>query len=135
THALGGLLYILEQEGLVFPEVRGAQGSGTRQVLDAALGGLARPLIELSSTTADKASAVSGTGPAVLRVRRHGKRRPSRAWRPPGGLGGAGRCRRLRGPCRCETGGRRTGRPGPRRCRAAAPQRPSRRPRRPRHRR
>ncbi|NGO10137.1 LysR family transcriptional regulator [Streptomyces sp. HC44] len=41
-------------------------GSGTRQVLEAALGGLARPLIELSSTTAVKASAVSGAGPAVL---------------------------------------------------------------------
>jgi molybdate transport repressor ModE-like protein len=41
-------------------------GSGTRQVLDVALGGLARPLIELSSTTAVKASAVSGAGPAVL---------------------------------------------------------------------
>ncbi|WP_244188040.1 LysR substrate-binding domain-containing protein, partial [Streptomyces regalis] len=34
--------------------------------LDAALGGLARPLIELSSTTAVKAAAVSGAGPAVL---------------------------------------------------------------------
>ncbi|MFM9448022.1 LysR family transcriptional regulator [Streptomyces acidiscabies] len=43
------------------------KGSGTRQVLDAALGGLAlRPLIELSSTTAVKAAAVSGAGPAVL---------------------------------------------------------------------
>ncbi|MCC5475128.1 LysR family transcriptional regulator [Streptomyces sp. NPDC059680] len=42
------------------------RGSGTRQVLDAALGGLARPLIELSSTTAVKASAVSGAGPSVL---------------------------------------------------------------------
>ncbi|GHD96240.1 LysR family transcriptional regulator [Streptomyces naganishii] len=41
-------------------------GSGTRQVLDVALGGLARPLIELSSTTAVKAAAVSGAGPAVL---------------------------------------------------------------------
>jgi molybdate transport repressor ModE-like protein len=41
-------------------------GSGTRQVLDAALGGLARPLIELSSTTAVKSAAVSGAGPAVL---------------------------------------------------------------------
>ncbi|MER5600124.1 LysR family transcriptional regulator [Streptomyces sp. NPDC002265] len=41
-------------------------GSGTRQVLDAALGGLARPLIELSSTTAVKAAAVGGAGPAVL---------------------------------------------------------------------
>ncbi|MDT0467706.1 LysR family transcriptional regulator [Streptomyces gibsoniae] len=42
------------------------EGSGTRQVLQAALGGLARPLLELSSTTAVKASAVSGAGPAVL---------------------------------------------------------------------
>ncbi|MPY45054.1 LysR family transcriptional regulator, partial [Streptomyces phyllanthi] len=42
------------------------QGSGTRQVLDEALGGLARPLIELSSTTAVKAAAVSGAGPAVV---------------------------------------------------------------------
>ncbi len=42
------------------------EGSGTRQVLDAALGGLARPLIELSSTTAVKAAAVGGAGPAVL---------------------------------------------------------------------
>ncbi|MFE2583693.1 LysR substrate-binding domain-containing protein [Streptomyces sp. NPDC059378] len=41
-------------------------GSGTRQVLEAALGGLARPLIELSSTTAVKAAAVGGAGPAVL---------------------------------------------------------------------
>ncbi|MET8978608.1 LysR family transcriptional regulator [Streptomyces sp. NPDC004539] len=43
------------------------KGSGTRQVLDAALGGVsARPLIELSSTTAVKAAVVSGAGPAVL---------------------------------------------------------------------
>ncbi|MFI1563505.1 LysR family transcriptional regulator [Streptomyces sp. NPDC020490] len=42
------------------------KGSGTRQVLDAALGGPARPLIELSSTTAVKAAVVSGAGPAVL---------------------------------------------------------------------
>ncbi|MFJ4684223.1 LysR family transcriptional regulator [Streptomyces sp. NPDC091377] len=48
------------------PLVLREQGSGTRQVLDAALGGLARPLIELSSTTAVKASAVGGAGPAVL---------------------------------------------------------------------
>ncbi|MEW2456397.1 LysR family transcriptional regulator [Streptomyces albus] len=44
-------------------------GSGTRQVLDAALaahGGLAPPLLELASTTAVKAAAVSGAGPAVL---------------------------------------------------------------------
>ncbi|MEU6059518.1 LysR family transcriptional regulator [Streptomyces sp. NPDC047097] len=44
-------------------------GSGTRQVLDAALadhGGLAEPLLELASTTAVKAAAVTGAGPAVL---------------------------------------------------------------------
>lgn len=44
-------------------------GSGTRQVLDSALadhGGLAPPLLELASTTAVKAAAVSGAGPAVL---------------------------------------------------------------------
>ena len=38
------------------PLILREEGSGTRQVLDAALGGLARPLIELSSTTAVKAS-------------------------------------------------------------------------------
>ncbi|MFJ9563150.1 LysR family transcriptional regulator [Streptomyces fuscichromogenes] len=48
------------------PLILRERGSGTRQVLDAALGGLARPLIELSSTTAVKASAVSAAGPAVL---------------------------------------------------------------------
>lgn len=48
------------------PLILREEGSGTRQVLDVALGGLARPLIELSSTTAVKASAVSGAGPAVL---------------------------------------------------------------------
>lgn len=48
------------------PLILREKGSGTRQVLDAALGGLARPLIELSSTTAVKASVVSGAGPAVL---------------------------------------------------------------------
>ena len=48
------------------PLILREEGSGTRQVLDAALGGLARPLIELSSTTAVKAAAVSGAGPAVL---------------------------------------------------------------------
>ncbi|WP_079144370.1 LysR family transcriptional regulator [Streptomyces agglomeratus] len=45
------------------------KGSGTRQVLDAALagyGGLAAPLLELASTTAVKAAAVSGAGPSVL---------------------------------------------------------------------
>ncbi|MEU6808695.1 LysR family transcriptional regulator [Streptomyces sp. NPDC046831] len=48
------------------PLILREEGSGTRQVLDTALGGLARPLIEVSSTTAVKASAVSGAGPAVL---------------------------------------------------------------------
>ncbi|MBX9366486.1 LysR family transcriptional regulator, partial [Streptomyces sp. WAC04114] len=48
------------------PLILREEGSGTRQVLDAALGGLARPLIELSSTTAVKAAVVSGAGPAVL---------------------------------------------------------------------
>lgn len=43
------------------------EGSGTRQVLQSALGGaLAPPLLELSSTTAVKAAAISGAGPAVL---------------------------------------------------------------------
>ncbi|MEV7613015.1 LysR family transcriptional regulator [Streptomyces sp. NPDC089799] len=44
-------------------------GSGTRQVLDAALaeaGGLAVPLLELASTTAVKAASISGAGPCVL---------------------------------------------------------------------
>src|SRR5581483_6345399 len=48
------------------PLILREKGSGTRQVLDAALGGLARPLIGLSSTTAGKAAAVGGAGPAVL---------------------------------------------------------------------
>ncbi|MFJ8930896.1 MULTISPECIES: LysR family transcriptional regulator [unclassified Streptomyces] len=50
----------------VTPLILREEGSGTRQVLDAALGGLARPLIELSSTTAVKSAAVSGAGPSVL---------------------------------------------------------------------
>ncbi|MFD5510127.1 LysR family transcriptional regulator [Streptomyces sp. NPDC127051] len=44
-------------------------GSGTRQVLDAALaesGGPAAPLLELASTTAVKAATLSGAGPCVL---------------------------------------------------------------------
>ncbi len=48
------------------PLILREEGSGTRQVLEAALGGLARPLIELSSTTAVKSAAVSGAGPSVL---------------------------------------------------------------------
>jgi DNA-binding transcriptional LysR family regulator len=54
------------QELAATPLILREEGSGTRQVLDAALGGLARPLIELSSTTAVKASAIQGAGPAVL---------------------------------------------------------------------
>ncbi|MDV5144514.1 LysR family transcriptional regulator [Streptomyces sp. SBC-4] len=51
------------------PLILRERGSGTRQVLDAALaghGGLAEPLLELASTTAVKAAVVSGAGPAVL---------------------------------------------------------------------
>ncbi|WP_329279230.1 LysR family transcriptional regulator [Streptomyces sp. NBC_01451] len=54
------------EELAVTPLILREEGSGTRQVLNTALGGLARPLIELSSTTAVKASAVGGAGPAVL---------------------------------------------------------------------
>ncbi|MEH0421969.1 LysR family transcriptional regulator [Streptomyces sp. B21-083] len=54
------------QELAATPLILREEGSGTRQVLDTALGGLARPLLELSSTTAVKASAVGGAGPAVL---------------------------------------------------------------------
>ncbi|WP_345744595.1 LysR family transcriptional regulator [Streptomyces sp. ODS28] len=48
------------------PLILREEGSGTRQVLEAAYGALAPPLLELSSTTAVKASVVSGAGPAVL---------------------------------------------------------------------
>ncbi|MEU1087106.1 LysR family transcriptional regulator [Streptomyces sp. NPDC005576] len=51
------------------PLILRERGSGTRQVLDAALaghGGLAQPLLELSSTTAVKSAAESGAGPCVL---------------------------------------------------------------------
>ncbi|NUK55356.1 LysR family transcriptional regulator, partial [Streptomyces lunaelactis] len=47
----------------VAPLILRERGSGTRQVLDSALsesGGLAEPLLELASTTAVKAAAVSG---------------------------------------------------------------------------
>ncbi|SEF53566.1 DNA-binding transcriptional regulator, LysR family [Thermomonospora echinospora] len=51
------------------PLVLREQGSGTREVLDralAAFGGAAAPLLELASTTALKAAAVSGAGPVVV---------------------------------------------------------------------
>ncbi|MFD9907717.1 LysR family transcriptional regulator [Streptomyces sp. NPDC059063] len=48
------------------PLILREEGSGTRQVLDTAIGGLAAPLMELSSTTAVKSAAVSSAGPAVL---------------------------------------------------------------------
>ena len=51
------------------PLILRESGSGTRQVLDAALAphaGPAAPLLELASTTAVKAATVSGAGPAVL---------------------------------------------------------------------
>ncbi|WP_171168011.1 LysR family transcriptional regulator [Streptomyces sp. I05A-00742] len=51
------------------PLILRESGSGTRQVLDAALAaedGPAAPLLELASTTAVKAAVVSGAGPSVL---------------------------------------------------------------------
>ncbi|WP_269855007.1 LysR family transcriptional regulator [Streptomyces sp. RPT161] len=51
------------------PLILREEGSGTRQVVDSALaqyGGLAAPLLELSSTTAVKSAVISGAGPAVL---------------------------------------------------------------------
>ncbi|WP_329521263.1 LysR family transcriptional regulator [Spirillospora sp. NBC_01491] len=51
------------------PLVLREQGSGTREVLDRALasfGGTAAPLLQLASTTALKAAAVSGAGPLVV---------------------------------------------------------------------
>jgi DNA-binding transcriptional LysR family regulator len=51
------------------PVVVREQGSGTREIFDEALrehGLGVRPLMELGSTTAIKAAAVAGTGPAVL---------------------------------------------------------------------
>ncbi|MCY0923472.1 LysR family transcriptional regulator, partial [Streptomyces sp. H27-G5] len=57
------------QELAATPLILRERGSGTRQVLDAALagcGGLAAPLLELASTTAVKAAALSGAGPCVL---------------------------------------------------------------------
>ncbi|MDT0407972.1 MULTISPECIES: LysR family transcriptional regulator [Streptomyces] len=51
------------------PLILREEGSGTREVLDAALApydGPERPLLELSSTTALKSAALSGVGPAVL---------------------------------------------------------------------
>ncbi|MGW7515416.1 LysR family transcriptional regulator [Streptomyces sp. NPDC054796] len=57
------------EEVAATPLILREQGSGTRQVLDDALaahGGLAPPLLELSSTTAVKSAAVSGAGPSVL---------------------------------------------------------------------
>ncbi|MCD0451227.1 LysR family transcriptional regulator [Actinocorallia sp. API 0066] len=48
------------------PLILREEGSGTRQVLDDALGRHAAPLLELASTTAVKAAAVGGMGPCVL---------------------------------------------------------------------
>ncbi|MEU4211128.1 LysR family transcriptional regulator [Streptomyces sp. NPDC026206] len=53
------------------PLILRERGSGTRQVLDAALSSrgplvAAEPLLELASTTAVKAAVVSGAGPSVL---------------------------------------------------------------------
>ncbi|KOU29188.1 LysR family transcriptional regulator [Streptomyces sp. WM6372] len=60
---------VAAQELAATPLILREWGSGTRQVLDAALagsGGLAAPLLELASTTAVKAAALSGAGPCVL---------------------------------------------------------------------
>ncbi|MDX2922918.1 LysR substrate-binding domain-containing protein, partial [Streptomyces sp. NE06-03C] len=60
---------LLPGELAATPLILREHGSGTRQVLDAALaghGGLAQPLLELSSTTAVKGAAESGAGPCVL---------------------------------------------------------------------
>ncbi|WP_407554033.1 LysR family transcriptional regulator [Streptomyces sp. Pv4-95] len=51
------------------PLILRERGSGTREVLDAALaghGGLAEPLLELASTTAVKSAVVSEAAPSVL---------------------------------------------------------------------
>ncbi len=51
------------------PLVLREEGSGTREILDLALaahGGTAAPLLQLASTTALKAAAVSGAGPVVV---------------------------------------------------------------------
>ncbi|MGW7194512.1 LysR family transcriptional regulator, partial [Streptomyces sp. NPDC054838] len=60
---------VAAEELAAAPLILRERGSGTRQVLDAALaacGGLARPLLELASTTAVKSAALSGAGPCVL---------------------------------------------------------------------
>lgn len=69
THAWARRTALTPEELAAAPLILREEGSGTRQVLDAALasyGGLATPLLELSSTTAVKASVVSGAGPSVL---------------------------------------------------------------------
>jgi DNA-binding transcriptional LysR family regulator len=48
------------------PLILREEGSGTREVLSKAVGTLAPPLLELASTTALKAAAMSGAGPAVV---------------------------------------------------------------------
>ncbi|MDH6138040.1 MULTISPECIES: LysR family transcriptional regulator [Kitasatospora] len=48
------------------PLVLREPGSGTREVLDRALGSPAEPLLELASTTALKAAALAGAGPVCL---------------------------------------------------------------------
>ncbi|AXK32196.1 LysR family transcriptional regulator [Streptomyces armeniacus] len=48
------------------PLILREEGSGSREVLDAALGRPAEPLLEFPSTTAVKAAVVGGAGPAVL---------------------------------------------------------------------
>lgn len=60
---------VAPEELAATPLVLREEGSGTREVLDRALapyGGPAAPLLELASTTALKAAAVSGAGPVAL---------------------------------------------------------------------
>ncbi|MBC6460732.1 LysR family transcriptional regulator [Actinomadura sp. HBU206391] len=60
---------VTAQELADTPLILREEGSGTREVLDRALaeyGGTATPLLQLASTTALKAAAVSGAGPVVV---------------------------------------------------------------------
>lgn len=61
-----------DRAGIAQEELRGTRlvlreaGSGTRQTLEAALPGLAPPLVELGTTAAVKAAALAGCRPTVL---------------------------------------------------------------------
>ncbi|GAB3682132.1 LysR family transcriptional regulator [Actinocorallia lasiicapitis] len=57
---------ITSEELAATPLISREEGSGTREYLARALASLARPLMELSSTTAIKSAVAAGAGPAVL---------------------------------------------------------------------